>query len=180
MQAILLVAGIVSLAIGEFPTGVLLLILTVINAFVGLRQEGKAASAMNALKSMMKSTARVRRDGIEAEIPAEQLVVGDVVLLAAGDQVPADGRMVEASALQIDESALTGESVPAGQGRGDVARQGAGAGRPDEHGLHAHPGHARQRGMVVTRTGGPPRSAGSRAAVLDREGGDAAQKQMNT
>ena len=59
--------------------------LTVLNAVVGLRQEGKAESAMNALKSMMKATARVRRDGVEAEIPAEELVVGDVVLLAAGD-----------------------------------------------------------------------------------------------
>jgi Ca2+-transporting ATPase len=68
---------------------------------------------MNALKSMMKATARVRRDGDAAEIPAEELVVGDVVLLAAGDQVPADGRIIAASALQIDESALTGESSPA-------------------------------------------------------------------
>ena len=89
------------------------MLLTLLNAVVGLRQEGKAESAMNALKSMMKATARVRRDGAEAEVPAEELVVGDVVLLAAGDQVPADGRIIEASALQIDESALTGESVPA-------------------------------------------------------------------
>jgi Ca2+-transporting ATPase len=78
-----------------------------------MRQEGKAESAMNALKSMMKATARVRRDGTEAQIPAEELVVGDVVLISAGDQVPADGRIIAASALQIDESALTGESVPA-------------------------------------------------------------------
>ena len=83
-----------------------------LNAVVGLRQEGKAESAMNALKSMMKATARVRRDGAEAEIPAEQLVIGDVVLISAGDQVPADGRIITASALQIDESALTGESMP--------------------------------------------------------------------
>src|SRR5690242_16849487 len=78
-----------------------------------MRQEGKAESAMNALKSMMKATARVRRDGSESVIPAEQVVVGDVVLLSAGDEVPADGRIVAASALQIDESALTGESTPA-------------------------------------------------------------------
>src|SRR4029453_10084361 len=113
MQLILVGAAVVSLVIKEWSTGVLLLVLTLLNAVVGLRQEGKAESAMNALKSMMKATARVRRDGIEAEIPAEQLVVGDVVLLAAGDQVPADGRIVAASALQIDESALTGESSPA-------------------------------------------------------------------
>ena len=116
-----------------------------LNAVVGLRQEGKAESAMNALKSMMKATARVRRDGVEAEIPAEQVVVGDVVLLAAGDQVPADGRIVAASALQIDESALTGESTPGRQGRGDAGRRRARARRPDEHGVHEHAGHARQR-----------------------------------
>ncbi|WP_042385222.1 cation-translocating P-type ATPase [Streptacidiphilus melanogenes] len=113
MQIILVAAAIVSLAIKEWSTGILLIALTLFNAVVGLRQEGKAESAMNALKSMMKATARVRRDGAETELPAEQLVVGDVVLISAGDEVPADGRIVQASALQIDESALTGESVPA-------------------------------------------------------------------
>lgn len=120
MQIVLVVAGAVSLCIGEWTTAVLLLVLTVLNAVVGLRQEGKAESAMNALKSMMRATARVRRDGSEAEIPAEQLVVGDIVLLSAGDQVPADGRIIEASALQIDESALTGESVPAAKDAGTL------------------------------------------------------------
>jgi Ca2+-transporting ATPase len=115
MQLILIGAAIVSLGVQEWGTTVLLLALTVLNAVIGLRQEGKAESAMNALKSMLKATARVRRDGSEAEIPAEQLVVGDVVLLSAGDQVPADGRIVAASALQIDESALTGESTPSGK-----------------------------------------------------------------
>ncbi|MFG2947909.1 cation-translocating P-type ATPase [Streptomyces adustus] len=113
MQIVLVVAAVVSLLIKEWTTAVLLFALTLLNAVVGLRQEGKAESAMNALKSMMKATARVRRDGTEAHIPAEELVVGDIVLISAGDQVPADGRIIEASALQIDESALTGESLPA-------------------------------------------------------------------
>ncbi|MFE5080162.1 cation-translocating P-type ATPase [Streptomyces mirabilis] len=113
MQIVLVAAAVVSLLIKQWTTGILLIVLTLLNAVVGLRQEGKAESAMNALQSMMKATARVRRDGTEAEIPAEQLVVGDIVLIAAGDQVAADGRIIEASALQIDESALTGESVPA-------------------------------------------------------------------
>ncbi|MER5918877.1 cation-translocating P-type ATPase [Streptomyces mirabilis] len=113
MQIVLVAAAIVSLLIKQWTTAILLIVLTLLNAVVGLRQEGKAESAMNALQSMMKATARVRRDGTEAEIPAEQLVVGDIVLIAAGDQVAADGRIIEASALQIDESALTGESVPA-------------------------------------------------------------------
>ncbi|MER5386392.1 HAD-IC family P-type ATPase [Streptomyces sp. NPDC002688] len=115
MQVVLVVAAVVSLAISEWTTAILLVLLTLLNAIVGLRQEGKAESAMNALKSMLTATARVRRDGTESEIPAEQLVVGDVVLISAGDQVPADGRIIEAHALQIDESALTGESVPAGK-----------------------------------------------------------------
>jgi len=115
MQIILVAAAVVSLVVKEWSTAVLLLLLTVLNAVVGLRQEGKAESAMNALKSMMKATARVRRDGAEAQIPAEQVVVGDVVLIAAGDEVPADGRIIAASALQIDESALTGESTAAGK-----------------------------------------------------------------
>ncbi|MGW5676525.1 cation-translocating P-type ATPase [Streptomyces sp. NPDC003860] len=121
MQLILVAAAAVSLAIGEWSTGILLVLLTLLNAVVGLRQQGKAESAMNALKSMMKATARVRRDGRESEVAAEELVPGDVVLLAAGDQVPADGRIVAASALQIDESALTGESVPAPKDAGTLA-----------------------------------------------------------
>ncbi|KPH97034.1 ATPase, P-type (transporting), HAD superfamily, subfamily IC [Actinobacteria bacterium OV450] len=121
MQIVLVAAAIVSLAIREWTTAILLIVLTLLNAVIGLRQEGKAESAMNALKSMMKATARVRRDGREAEIPAEQLVDGDIVLISAGDQVPADGRLIEASALQIDESALTGESVPAAKDTGPLA-----------------------------------------------------------
>jgi Ca2+-transporting ATPase len=112
MQVILLATAAVSMVVQQWGTAAMLLLLTAFNAVVGLRQEGKAESAMNALKAMMKSTARVRRDGREAEIPAEELVVGDVVLIAGGDQVPADCRIVSASALRIDESAMTGESVP--------------------------------------------------------------------
>ena len=81
--------------IAEWGTAVLLVALTVLNAVVGLRQQGKAESAMNALKSMVKATARVRRDGTETELDADQLVPGDVVILAAGGQVPADGRIVD-------------------------------------------------------------------------------------
>ncbi|MET9294066.1 HAD-IC family P-type ATPase [Streptomyces sp. NPDC003077] len=112
MQLILVAAAVVSLVVAEWGTAGILLVLTVLNAVIGMRQAGKAESAMNALKSMIKASARVRRDGREAEIPAEQVVVGDVVLLSAGDEVPADGRVIEASSLQIDEAALTGESVP--------------------------------------------------------------------
>src|SRR5215217_7725638 len=121
MQIILVATAAVSLLIQEWATAVLLVVLTVLNAVVGLRQEGKAESAMNALKSMVKATARVRRDGTEAQLPAEQLVVGDILLISAGEQVPADGRIIAASALQIDESALTGESTPAAKDAGTLS-----------------------------------------------------------
>ena len=116
MQIILVAAAAVSLVVQQWATAAVLALLTVLNAVLGMRQEGKAESAMNALKSMMKATARVRRDGTESQIPAEELVTGDVVLITAGDQVPADGRIIAASSLQIDESALTGESVPTAKG----------------------------------------------------------------
>ena len=146
MQIILLIAAIVSFAIGEWSTGALLLLLTVVNAVVGLRQEGKAESAMNALKSLTKQTARVRRGGVESSIPVEEVVLGDVVLITAGDNVAADGRIIEANSLDIDESALTGESTPASKTVGCARRRRGGCRRPDEHGVHEHAGHARQRG----------------------------------
>ncbi|MCX4531551.1 HAD-IC family P-type ATPase [Streptomyces sp. NBC_01669] len=132
MQIILVAAALVSFLIKQWSTAILLVLLTLLNAVVGLRQQGKAESAMNALKSMMKATARVRRDGTESEIPAEQLVAGDIVLIAAGDQVPADGRIIEANALQIDESALTGESVPAAKDAGTLPHGGSRPGPGDQ------------------------------------------------
>ncbi|HEY1739495.1 MAG TPA: HAD-IC family P-type ATPase, partial [Acidimicrobiia bacterium] len=153
MQLILVGAAAVSLAIKEWSTGVLLLVLTVLNAVLGMRQEGKAESAMNALKSMMKATARVRRDGTESQIPAEQLVVGDVVLIAAGDQVPADGRIVTASALQIDESALTGESVPSAKDSGTLDDAEIGPGDQSNMAFMNTPVTHGSGTMIVTGTG---------------------------
>jgi Ca2+-transporting ATPase len=113
MQIILVAAAVASILIGQIATGLAVLLITALNALGGLRQQGKAESAMNALQSMLKTSARVRRGGTEVKVDADQVVLGDVVLLTAGDDVCADGRLVEATSLQIDESALTGESVPA-------------------------------------------------------------------
>jgi Ca2+-transporting ATPase len=153
MQLILVGAAIVSLAIKEWSTAVLLVVITILNAIVGLRQEGKAESAMNALKSLMKESARVRRDGTESKIGAEELVVGDVVLLAAGDQVPADGRIVSASSLQIDESALTGESVPAAKAADALADAELGPGDQTNMAFMHCPVTHGSGVMIVTGTG---------------------------
>ena len=121
MQLVLLVAGIGSLyPLKEVGTGILLLLLTVFNAVLGLRQEGKAAAAVAALQKMMIVTARVRRDGALAELPADELVPGDIVAIEAGDIVPADGRLLRAATLEVAESALTGESLPVSKGTAPV------------------------------------------------------------
>ena len=121
MQIILVAAAVASLLIGEISTGIAVLAITALNAIGGMRQQGKAESAMNALQGMLKASARVRRDGAEVKIGADQVVVGDVVLLTAGDDVCADGRIIEAASLQIDESGLTGESVPASKSAETIA-----------------------------------------------------------
>lgn len=84
----------------------------VLNAAFGVYQEGQAEAAIEALKNMSSPMARVRRDGNVVEIDSRELVTGDIVLLEAGDVVPADMRLIEAASLKIEESALTGESVP--------------------------------------------------------------------
>jgi Ca2+-transporting ATPase len=113
MQIVLLVAGVLSLFLpGQVATGVVLIGLTLLNAAMGLNQEGKASASVAALQKMMVVNAKVRRDGALTTLPMEQLVPGDIVNIEAGDLVPADGRILTAATLEIDESALTGESVP--------------------------------------------------------------------
>ncbi|HJQ46695.1 MAG TPA: HAD-IC family P-type ATPase [Amycolatopsis sp.] len=153
MQIILIAAAVVSLVIKQWGTATLLVLLTLLNAVVGLRQQGKAESAMNALKAMMKATARVRRDGSEAVLPADQLVTGDVVLVAAGDQVPADCRIVAASALQIDESALTGESTPAAKQAAPLPAGELGPGDQDNMAFMNSPVTHGSGTLIVTATG---------------------------
>src|SRR5689334_18189226 len=117
MQIVLLAAGIISIYPVKQPgTGIMILLLTLLNAVLGLSQEGKAAAAVAALAKMMIVKARVRRDGKLAQLPAEQLVPGDVVEIEAGDLVPADGRVLAAATLEVAEAALTGESLPVGKG----------------------------------------------------------------
>ena len=113
MQLVLVGAAAVSIvALQEFSTGLVILGVTVVNAILGLNQEGKAAESVAALQKMLVIRAHVRRGGEVAEVPSEELVPGDVVLFEAGDKVPADGRLLVAATLEIEESALTGESVP--------------------------------------------------------------------
>src|ERR1700746_4236803 len=109
MQIVLLVAGLLSLLpLRQLGAGLLLILLTLANAVLGLQQEGEAESAVAALQRRLIVTARVRRDGQEAEIPAEQLVPGDVVSIEAGDGVPAGGRRLPGGLVGVGEVWLHG------------------------------------------------------------------------
>ena len=97
---------------GEFVDVIIIMAVVLINAILGVLQESKAEKAIEALQEMSAATSKVLRDGKILIIPSEDLVVGDVVLLEAGDSVPADARVLECASLQVEEAALTGESVP--------------------------------------------------------------------
>jgi P-type Ca2+ transporter type 2C len=153
MQIVLLAAGILSLFIpSQVATGVLLIGLTLLNAAMGLNQEGKASASVAALQKMMVVQAKVRRGGALAAVAMEDLVPGDIVNIEAGDLVPADGRILTSATLEIDESALTGESLPVPKQIAPVAADSALGDRVDLAFMNTQV--TRGAGtMVVTGTG---------------------------
>ncbi|MFN8186909.1 MAG: HAD-IC family P-type ATPase [Gaiellales bacterium] len=154
MQLVLLGAAIVSMAaLQEFSTGIVIIGLTVLNAILGLNQEGKAAESVAALQKMLVIRAHAHRGGELVDIPAEELVPGDIVSFEAGDKIPADGRLLVSATLEIEEAALTGESTPVSKEIGVVAGEDVPLGdRVDM--AYMNSTVTRGRGeMVVTATG---------------------------
>ena len=109
---VLLAATVITFIIGEYTDSIIILSVVLINAIIGVVQEYKAEQAIEALQKMSNPKTMVRREGANQEIDSEDLVPGDVVLIDAGRFIPADLRLIQSSNLQIEESALTGESVP--------------------------------------------------------------------
>lgn len=110
--AILIAAAVISISIGESTEGIVILVIILLNSLIGAKQEKSAGDAVKALRNMSSPNAKVLREGNIIEIESSKLVPGDVVLLEAGSFVPADLRLIETINLKIEESALTGESVP--------------------------------------------------------------------
>jgi P-type Ca2+ transporter type 2C len=131
---VLLAAAVLTIAIGDWADAAVIMLVVVVNTTVGVVQEVKADRAITALSELTAPEARVVRDGAQRLIPSADVVVGDLLVLAEGDIVPADATMVEAAALLVDESALTGESVPV-----------------DKTADAPHPGGAVSAGTVVVR-----------------------------
>ena len=112
LVVILIVAAVISMVMGDYLEGSIILAIVVLNAILGVSQENKANNALKALKELSSPSAKVIRDGVLIKAPSNQVVPGDMVVLDAGDYIPADLRLIETINLKIDESALTGESVP--------------------------------------------------------------------
>lgn len=111
---ILLIAAIVSLIVDphEWVESLVIFVVVMLNAILGVTQESKAEKSLEALKKMSSPNCKVIRNGQVDQIPSSELVVGDIILVEAGDFIPADARLIDAVNLQVDESALTGESLP--------------------------------------------------------------------
>ena len=119
---VLLVAGVITAALGEFIDSAVIFAVVLVNAIVGFIQEARAEAALEGLRSMVRTDAKVVRNGRDRIVPSEELVPGDLVLLEAGDKVPADLRLVRDAEFSVNESALTGESEPVHKSEAVVAR----------------------------------------------------------
>lgn len=152
MIGLLALAAVVSAIVGEVTDAILIAIIVFANAVIGFAQEWRAEKAVDALKQLSQPKAKVRRDGTLQEVPAAELVPGDVIEIAAGDFVPADARVISAVELEVVEAALTGESLPVEKSPDPLP---ADAGLPDRRCM-LHTGTAVQRGhgrAIVTSTG---------------------------
>ena len=123
MVIILIVAALISALLGEATDVIVILAIVALNAMLGIYQEYQAEQALAALSRLQVPQVRARRGGHIHEISAEELVPGDVVLIGEGDRIPADGRLIETINLQIEEAALTGESLPVEKDRDAIAEE---------------------------------------------------------
>jgi Ca2+-transporting ATPase len=122
---LLIAASAVSLALGEWVDAGVIAAIVILNTALGAVQEGRAEAAARAVRALLSPRATVLRDGATEEVDAADVVPGDVALLSAGDRVPADGRLLQTSRLEVDESMMTGESLPAAKRDEPPARPGA-------------------------------------------------------
>ena len=153
--------------------------LTVFNAVLGLNQESKAQASLDALQKMLKNIARVRRDGQAIEVDAAQLVPGDIVLIEAGNRVPADGRLFVAATIEIEEAALTGESAPTLKDTATISKESGIGDRLNM--VFMNTAVTRGRGEFIVTTTGMATEMGHIADLLNKTEADKTplQKQLD-
>lgn len=146
---ILVVAMAISMMLYEFGDAIIIVVVVALNAAVGIIQEGKAGKAVEALKQISEPKALALRDGVRVTLPAEELVPGDIVLLEAGNRVPADLRLIENKGIFVEESTLTGESVPVEKDAGYVEEREADNSSKNMAYMSTYVTRGRGRGVVV-------------------------------
>jgi Mg2+-importing ATPase len=160
---ILLAAAALSFGIGEMQEGVIIAAIVLASSVLGFFQEYRAANTVAALRARLRNTASVLRDGETREVPASEIVPGDVVLLRAGSMVPADGIALEANSLHVDEAPLTGESFPAAKIASPVGQE-----PPQECLLHMGTSVRSGTGRMLVRATGATTQYGTIARHADR------------
>jgi len=148
----LLIATAISFLIGETVDALTIAVIVILNSVVGFIQEYRSEKAMEAMKKLTAPKARVLRDGTEEVIPAREIVPGEIVVLEAGDRVPADGRLLEVVDLKADEAVLTGESTPVNKDLGVVGEKTPIADRKNSVFMATHLSYGRGK-AVITSTG---------------------------
>ena len=146
---ILVVAMAISMMLYEFGDAIIIVVVVALNATVGIIQEGKAGKAVEALKQISEPRALALRDGVRVTLSAEELVPGDIVLLEAGNRVPADLRLIESIGVFVEESTLTGESVPVEKDAGYVEEREADNSSKNMAYMSTYVTRGRGRGVVV-------------------------------
>ncbi len=181
MQIVLLSAAIVNqIFTGDLKTTLALVGLTVFNAMLSLRGEAKATASLAALAGTMKVNARLRRGGEVQEVDISQVVPGDIVLMEAGDVVPADGRLFLTATLEVEEAALTGESVASPKNSDSIDTDGVSLG--DRHNMaYMNTSVTRGRGEMIVTTTGMGTQMGHIADLLNKTKADKTplQKQLD-
>jgi Ca2+-transporting ATPase len=180
LTVVLIIAAVVSAVVSrDWETPAVILLVVAVNAGLNVVQENRAENSLEALRRTSVATSRVRRDGKPTEVPSAELVPGDIVLLDAGDAVPADGRLIETIRLQIAESALTGESTPVDKDAQLLS--GAGLPHPERMNMaYMNTEVSRGRGVLAVTATGMSTWTGSIASLLDEAGGRKTPVQRRT
>lgn len=179
---ILIVTAVVSIvAMQDYKEGIIILAIVILNAVLGVTQESKASNALKALQQLSSPTAKILRDGELVQVQSEAVVVGDIVILDAGDYIPADLRLIETINLKADESALTGESVPVEKKAEKILPDDAGLGdRTNSAYMGTIITYGRGKGVVVNT--GMNTQMGSIASMLSNtaDGATPLQKKLDS
>lgn len=165
MVIVLLIVAVIQMALGSVVESLIIFAVLMINSVISVIQTKKAESSLDALSSLSAPESKVIRNGVKVTIPAKELVIGDIVILDAGDYVPADGRLLEAGSLQINEGMLTGESVPADKNIDVVEKEVPVGDRSNM--VHSGTLVTYGRGLVVVTGTGNNTEIGQVASLID-------------